>query len=118
MTVRALATAIVLLISVHGAAALAGELPDPTLTPGALNPEVTPETISSAISLRGWTATIRPPASSTNALKRQQLAEYGYQDRDPRRYEQDHRVPGVGGKGRHHAGVACGLHRRPSGGSA
>jgi hypothetical protein len=80
------------------AATAAGELPDPVLTPGALNPAVTQETIFSTICLRGWTATIRPPTSYTNALKRQQLAEYSYEDRDPRHYEEDHRVPlGVGG---------------------
>ena len=75
---------------VHAAATLAGELPDPTHTPGALNPEVTQESIGATICRRGWTSTIRPPASYTNDLKRQQLAEYGYADRDPRHYEEDH----------------------------
>jgi hypothetical protein len=79
-------------------AALAGELPDQTLTPGALNPAVMQETISRTICVRGWTSTIRPPVSYTNDLKRQQIAEYGYADRDPSHYEEDHRVPlGVGG---------------------
>lgn len=80
------------------ASAVAGELPDSALTPGALNPAVSQATVDSTICTRGWTSTIRPPASYTNALKRQQLAEYGYDDRDPRHYEEDHRVPlGVGG---------------------
>lgn len=75
---------------------------DPTLpppgTPGVINPAVTQENIGSTICRRGWTATIRPPPSYTNALKHQQLAELGYADRDPRHYEEDHRLPlGVGG---------------------
>ena len=31
------------------------------LTPGMLNPEVTPATIGSTICVHGWTQTIRPP---------------------------------------------------------
>lgn len=78
--------------------ALAGELPDPALTPGALNPVVTQQTIYTTICSRGWRSAVRPPVAYTNNLKRQQLAEYGYADRDPRHYEEDHRVPiGVGG---------------------
>ena len=74
---------------------------DPTLpppgTPGVMNPAVTQENIGSTICRRGWTATIRPPPAYTNDPKRQQLAEYGYADRDPRHYEEDHRLPlGVG----------------------
>ena len=37
-------------------------------------------------------ATIRPPASYTNALKRQQIVAYGYPDTDPRGYEEDHLI--------------------------
>jgi hypothetical protein len=87
-----------LLALIHGAVAVAGELPDPTLTPGVLNPAVSQATIRTTICVRGWTSTVRPPVAYTNALKRQQLAEYGYADRDARHYEEDHRVPlGVGG---------------------
>ena len=41
---------------------------------------------------RGGAATIRPPASYTNALKRQQIVAYGYPDTDPRGYEEDHLI--------------------------
>jgi hypothetical protein len=72
-------------------------LPPPAV-PGAINLAVTQENIGATICRRGWTATIRPPASYTSGLKRQQLTELGYADRDPRHYEEDHRVPlGVGG---------------------
>ena len=46
-------------------------------TPGVLNPDVTQATIGSTICVRGWTKTIRPPTSYTNALKVRQMREYG-----------------------------------------
>ncbi len=67
-------------------------LPDRMTTPGALNPAVTQATIHSTICVRGWTATIRPPASYTTALKIRQLATYGYKDRTLSHYEEDHLV--------------------------
>jgi hypothetical protein len=67
-------------------------LPDPTCTPGALNPNVTQADIHSTICKRGWTATIRPPASYTEPLKRRQIAQYGYSDRRLGSYEEDHLV--------------------------
>jgi hypothetical protein len=48
-----------------------------TLTPGALNPDVTQSTIATTICRRGWTRTIRPPVSYTNDLKRKGLRQYG-----------------------------------------
>jgi hypothetical protein len=48
-----------------------------TRTPGALNPDVTQATIARTICVRGWTRTVRPPVSYTNALKARQLREYG-----------------------------------------
>lgn len=48
-------------------------LPDPQLTPGVLNPAVTPATTASTICVHGWTATVRPPTSYTNAIKQQSL---------------------------------------------
>ena len=76
---------------------LPGE-PDPTLTPGALNPAVTQATIGSTICVRGWTATIRPDESYTYSLKVRQIREYGYTDTRVSSYEEDHLVPlGLGG---------------------
>ena len=68
-------------------------LPDPACTPGALNPDVTQDTIDSTICVSGWTSTIRPPVSYTNALKVQQIAEYGYSDTSTADYEEDHFIP-------------------------
>lgn len=67
--------------------------PDPLLTPGALNPDVTQATIGSTICVPGWTATIRPPPSITAPLKVRQIAAYGYTDTNPSSYELDHLVP-------------------------
>ena len=70
-------------------------LPDPRLTPGALNPAVTQASIGSTICVAGWTKTVRPKASYTNALKLKQLKS-GYNfggDVNPRDYEEDHLVP-------------------------
>lgn len=52
-------------------------LPDPQCTPGALNPAVTQATIGSTICKRGWTATIRPPVSYTDRIKRESIVAYG-----------------------------------------
>ncbi|HWC81841.1 MAG TPA: hypothetical protein VG756_17975 [Pseudonocardiaceae bacterium] len=68
-------------------------LPDPSCTPGALNPDVTQSTIDSTICVSGWTATIRPSTSYTNKLKTEQIAEYGYADTNLSDYEEDHFLP-------------------------
>lgn len=68
-------------------------LPDPTCQPGAYNPDVTQDTINSTICVSGWTATVRPSTSYTNALKVQQIAAYGYTDTSTSDYEEDHLVP-------------------------
>lgn len=73
------------------AAAALSVLPDPKVTPGALNPAVTQATIQQTICKSGWTKTIRPPASYTDKLKRQQLAALGLSI-DPRTAEEDHLV--------------------------
>ncbi|HKF32814.1 MAG TPA: ComEC/Rec2 family competence protein, partial [Jatrophihabitantaceae bacterium] len=75
-----------------------GPLPDPTCTPGAINPNVTEDTIATTICRPGWTATVRPPTSYTNDLKRRQIDQYGYLDHALGDYEEDHLVPlSVGG---------------------
>jgi hypothetical protein len=67
-------------------------LPDPRCTPGAVNPAVTQADIATTICTSGWTATVRPPESYTEALKRQQMARYG--DAGPLgSYEEDHLIP-------------------------
>ena len=71
----------------HGVVVLAS----PTLTPGALNAAVTQRTIRSTICVRGWTATVRPPASYTSELKTEQLREYGLGGA-PAAYQEDHLI--------------------------
>lgn len=71
-----------------GAAAI---LADPERTPGVLNPDVTQATIRSTICRRGWTATIRPPVSYTNALKRKQMVAYG-ETGTTSDYQEDHLI--------------------------
>jgi len=74
-----------------GFARLPGE-PDPVLTPGTLNPDVTQATIGTTICKSGWTDTIRPPTSYTNKLKTTQIALYLYADTSPASYEEDHLI--------------------------
>ncbi len=69
-----------------------GLLPDPNCTPGSTNQEVTQANIQQTICVRGYTKTIRPPASYTDQLKIQQIAQYGYSDTNPRDYEEDHLI--------------------------
>src|SRR6478672_13773076 len=61
------------------------------LTPGVLNPAVTQATIASTICRRGWTRTIRPPVTFTNALKVRQLHQYGLRS-PPSAYQEDHLI--------------------------
>lgn len=76
-------------------------LPNPTLTPGALNSEVTQETIQTTICVPGYSSSIRPPVSYTDALKAKELADPAYgdtADQDPAHYELDHFIPlSIGG---------------------
>jgi len=62
-----------------------------SLTPGALNPDVTPATVRSTICRSGWTRTIRPPVSYTNALKAKGLRQYGLRG-PPSAYQEDHLI--------------------------
>jgi hypothetical protein len=65
------------LFSSHGSPSRGPYHADGIRTPGVLNPDVRQETIGSTICVRGWTKTIRPPTSYTNALKMKQMREYG-----------------------------------------
>jgi len=67
-------------------------LPNPATQPGANNPDVTQDNIQTTICVSGYTSTIRPPVSYTNALKTQQIAEYGYADTNLADYEEDHLI--------------------------
>jgi len=74
------------------AASSARDLPDPKLTPGATNPQVTQNNIKANICKKGWTKTVRPPVQFTASLKVKQIAEYHYTDTNPAHYEEDHLI--------------------------
>jgi hypothetical protein len=61
------------------------------LTPGVVNPAVTQATIRSTICVSGWTRTVRPPVSYTNALKLKQMRQYGLRG-SPSDYQEDHLI--------------------------
>ncbi|MGH3866525.1 MAG: hypothetical protein ACRDQ4_10385 [Pseudonocardiaceae bacterium] len=65
---------------------------DAHCTPGALNPDVTQDTIHSTICAPGWTDTVQPPASYTTALKLRQMRDFG-ETGSPLNYKEDHLVP-------------------------
>ncbi len=67
-------------------------LPNPVTTPGATNPAITQATIGQTICNPHWsTKSIRPPASYTTALKRQQMRAWGLPGTTSE-YEEDHLI--------------------------
>lgn len=69
----------------------AADTPDPKVTPGVINPNVTQANIKQTICLSGWTKTIRPPASYTNKLKLKQMKDLSLTGK-PADYEEDHLI--------------------------
>lgn len=68
------------------------------LTPGAIDASIKQSNIQTTICIKGYTKTVRPPAYVTNKLKREQISLYGYADKNPKRYEEDHLIPlSIGG---------------------
>ncbi|WP_437770601.1 hypothetical protein [Arthrobacter sp. KNU40] len=83
--------------STGGVCQMRGLLPDPLCTQGVTNPNVTQSNIHSTICVSGWTTTIRPLVSYTNALKQKQMKEYGFTD-SINAHEEDHLIPlSIGG---------------------
>ena len=74
------------------ALAAAPDLPDSSRTPGVPDAAVTQTNIAENICTSGYTATLRPNTSVTNAIKKQQLADWGYTDRKMAHYEEDHLI--------------------------
>lgn len=71
----------------------AADLPDAIITPGFTNPEVTQENLDENICVSGWTKTVRPKTSYTNALKLKQLTEFPYMSTQPMGdFEEDHLI--------------------------
>ena len=58
-----------------------------------LNPDVTPATIQSTICVKGWTASIRPPVSYTNRIKKQRMHEMGLPLELIGDFQLDHKLP-------------------------
>lgn len=86
---------------VSAGASCAADLPDPRITPGALNPEVTQANLHETVCVKGYTKKNRPPAYFTNKLKKAQIKQYGYLNTDPRDYEEDHLIAlSIGGAAR------------------
>jgi hypothetical protein len=68
--------------------------PIPSITPGAINPEITQENIHDTICNPNWTTrSERPPSNYTNRLKREGFVQYNDADRDMHDYEEDHLIP-------------------------
>jgi hypothetical protein len=61
------------------------------LTPGVVNPDVTQATLAATVCRRGWTRTVRPPVSYTNALKLRQLRQYALRG-PPSAFQEDHLI--------------------------
>jgi len=72
----ALVAMAVVALAPRGSGSAHGIVADPRRTPGVLNPDVTQANIRSTICRHGWTSTIRPPESYTNALKQRQMRAY------------------------------------------
>ena len=68
-------------------------LPNHERTPGAINSAATQDNLASTVCKTGWAANTRPPSAYTAALKLAQIIEYGYADRNPSHYQEDHLVP-------------------------
>ena len=69
-----------------------GFLPDRLCTAGAVDPRVSQGNIANTICTGGYTATVRPPASVTEPIKRARMAAYGI-TAPLAEYELDHLIP-------------------------
>ncbi len=70
---------------------MVGQLPDPTCTPGAIDPRVNQANIKSTICKSGYTKTVRPSVAYTSALKARQMKLYGFTD-SLSAHEEDHLI--------------------------
>ena len=82
----------VLLAGCGGSTDSAGSMPASwERTPGALNPEVTQESLVETVCVPGYSKSIRPPASYTGELKRRQMREWRLPG-GPQDYQEDHLI--------------------------
>jgi hypothetical protein len=68
-------------------------LPDPACTPGAIDSRVNQGDVKVTVCPSGYTATVRPPVSVTEPIKRAQMAAYGLQGQPLSGEELDHLIP-------------------------
>jgi len=85
--------ALIVLLLAPIAAPAQSSLPDPLVSPGAINPAVSQSTIAATICVPGWTRSVRPPLEYTRRLKQALMAAEGYPDRQLSHYELDHVIP-------------------------
>lgn len=81
-----------LLFATAAGAASAPDLPKTNRTPGVIDPAVKQSNIDQNVCTSGYTATLRPNVKKTNAIKKKQLAAWGYTDRNMKHYEEDHLI--------------------------
>lgn len=91
MVAIALVAMVVVALAPRGGGAGHGIVADPRRTPGVVNPDVTQANIRSTVCRHGWTSTIRPPESYTNALKHKQMRAYG-ETGSMSGYQEDHLI--------------------------
>jgi hypothetical protein len=92
LCIAVLVVAATVLLFAHGRGRRTNAIPaDPQRTPGVVNPTVTQANIRSTVCRHGWTETIRPPVSYTNALKAKQMRQYG-ESGSPSDYQEDHLI--------------------------
>jgi hypothetical protein len=62
-----------------------------TMTPGVVDPRVTPANVRTTICVSGWSKSVRPPSDYTSQLKVEQLRSYGLAG-SPSDYQEDHLI--------------------------
>ena len=63
----------------------------PRFTPGVANAAITQANIGETVCTHGWTRTVRPSTTYTNALKVKQMRRYG-EIEPPSQYQEDHLI--------------------------
>jgi len=91
LAVAATLALVFVLLRPGGETALSPQRASWTVTPGALNSSVDQQNIGETICKHGWTSTIRPPTSYTNALKLKQMRVYRRRG-GPTNYQEDHLI--------------------------
>jgi hypothetical protein len=62
-----------------------------TMTPGVVDPRVTPANVRTTICVPGWSHSVRPPSDYTSRLKVEQMRAYGLAG-SPSAYQEDHLI--------------------------